>query len=91
MEWYIAKIVFRIICGDGKHQPQFDEQLRLILANSWKKALLKARELGIREQDKFTNQQQQWVEWKFIKLAALSRIGTLASGLAKTALRLMIN
>ncbi|MEP7129294.1 MAG: DUF4288 domain-containing protein, partial [Chitinophagales bacterium] len=29
MNWYLAKIVFRIICGDGLHQPQFDEQLRL--------------------------------------------------------------
>jgi len=27
MNWYLAKLVFRIICGDGDHTPQFDEQL----------------------------------------------------------------
>ena len=32
MKWYLAKIVFQIICGDGKHTAQFDEQLRLIAA-----------------------------------------------------------
>jgi hypothetical protein len=80
MEWYIAKIVFRIICGEGNHQAQFDEQLRLILANSWEKALLKARELGIQEQDRFKNQRQQWVEWKFINVVSLSRIGTIQDG-----------
>jgi hypothetical protein len=80
MEWYVAKIVFRIICGEGNHQPQFDEQLRLILAKSWKNALSKARELGLSQQDRFKNQQQQWVEWKFINVASLSRIGTLQDG-----------
>ena len=32
MNWYLAKMVYRIICGDGNHTPQFDEQLRLIKA-----------------------------------------------------------
>jgi hypothetical protein len=27
MKWYLAKMVFRIICGEGEHTPQFDEQL----------------------------------------------------------------
>ena len=34
MNWYLTKMVFRIICGDGSHKAQFDEQLRLIHANS---------------------------------------------------------
>ena len=32
MKWYLAKLVYRIICGEGNHKPQFDEQLRLIYA-----------------------------------------------------------
>ena len=32
MKWYLAKIIYRIICGEGIHTPQFDEQLRLIHA-----------------------------------------------------------
>jgi hypothetical protein len=80
MEWYLAKIVFRIICGDGNHQPQFDEQLRLISAATWKNALAKARALGEQEQDRFINQQKQWVEWKFINVASLSLVGKLQDG-----------
>ena len=30
MNWFLAKIVYRIVCGKGEHTPQFDEQLRLI-------------------------------------------------------------
>ena len=30
MNWYLSKIIFRIICGEGRHTPQFDEHLRLI-------------------------------------------------------------
>ena len=41
MNWYIAKIVFRIITGDGNHMPQFDEQLRLINANNEEEAFEK--------------------------------------------------
>ena len=32
MNWYLSKLVFRIVCGDGQHRAQFDEQLRLIAA-----------------------------------------------------------
>lgn len=27
MNWYVAKLIFRITCDNGNHQPQFDEQL----------------------------------------------------------------
>ncbi len=31
MKWYLAKLVFRIICGEGNHTPQFDEQFVLFM------------------------------------------------------------
>ena len=34
MSWYLTKIVYRIICGQGNHTAQFDEQLRLIESDS---------------------------------------------------------
>ena len=34
MNWYVAKLVFRVISGAGDHQAQFDEQLRLINADN---------------------------------------------------------
>lgn len=45
MNWYVAKLVFRITCGNGNHPPQFDEQLRLISATCEKEALKKGKNL----------------------------------------------
>ena len=47
MNWYMAKIVFRIICGEGHHTPQFDEQLRLIGATNEEEAFEKAKAIVI--------------------------------------------
>ena len=33
MKWYLVKIVYQVVTGDGAHSPQFDEQLRLIRAD----------------------------------------------------------
>jgi len=41
MNWYVAKLVFRVISGDGHHHAQFDEQLRLINADTELMALKK--------------------------------------------------
>ena len=45
MSWYLTKNVYRIICGQGNHTAQFDEQLRLIEADSSQEAFEKATEL----------------------------------------------
>ena len=46
MNWYLAKIVYRIICGNGDHAAQFDEQLRLICATNKEDAFHKAQRTG---------------------------------------------
>ena len=81
MNWYLAKLVFRIISGDGNHQPQFDEQVRLLSADSWQQALEKAEALGEQGQDSFLNSKQQKVQWQFINVAELSAVGKLKDGL----------
>lgn len=80
MNWYIAKIVFRIVSGEGKHQPQFDEQLRLIEAENEKHAFQKARNIGLQEQDAFPNAFSQLVKWEFIDVAELNQLGELTDG-----------
>lgn len=80
MNWYLSKIIFRIICGEGNHTPQFDEQLRLINASDEKEAFLKAYELGEKEQDRFYNQDKQLVQWKFINVAELYRLSNFLDG-----------
>lgn len=80
MEWYLAKIIFRIVCSDGNHAPQFDEQLRLIAAANHREALHKATSLGECAQHRFPNERQQWVHWQFINVAELARLGKLEDG-----------
>jgi hypothetical protein len=80
MQWYIAKIVFRIISGEGNHTPQFDEQLRLIHASNEFEAFERARELGISEQDQFENANNTTVEWRFIDITSIHRFPGLADG-----------
>jgi hypothetical protein len=63
MNWYLAKMVFRIICGDGDHTAQFDEQLRLVSASSKEEAFHKAQVLGVREEEIFFNNNLQLVQW----------------------------
>lgn len=80
MTWYLSKLVYRIICGQGQHTPQFDEQLRLIAAGSSGEAYEKAVALGSREEDQFLNQNQKVVQWKFINVAELHELGGLKDG-----------
>ena len=69
MHWYLAKIIYQIICGEGEHTPQFDEQLRLIHAVDAEAAYQRAKQIGLMEQSSFLNQHRKLVQWKFINIA----------------------
>lgn len=73
MSWYLTKIVFQIICGDGKHTAQFEEQLRLIYAADALAAVEKAEQIGKQEEQSFLNYVQQPVCWKFIAVTDIYR------------------
>lgn len=80
MNWYLVKMVFRIICGEGNHTAQFDEQLRLMHAVSKEEAFHKAQALGTKEEEKFYNQQQQLVQWQFVGISELYLLNQLVDG-----------
>lgn len=80
MKWYLAKIIYRIICGDGIHTAQFDEQLRLVHADDDFHAFQKARLIGQKEEDNFLNQHQKPVHWKFIDITELHPLEDLTDG-----------
>jgi hypothetical protein len=80
MSWYLAKMIFRITCGDGDHTPQFDEQLRLVVAGSKEEAFHKAQALGGREEEVFFNSNQQLVQWQFISVSELYQLQELIDG-----------
>ena len=80
MKWYLAKIVFQIICGDGEHMAQFDEQLRLIAAANEDEAFEKATGIGKNEEDSFYNLKQQLVRWQFVNVSELYHLNELIDG-----------
>jgi Domain of unknown function (DUF4288) len=80
MKWYLAKLVYRIICGEGTHTPQFDEQLRLVWAEDDLHAFQKARTTGHLEEDNFLNSTKKPVLWKFIDVSELHPLSELIDG-----------
>lgn len=84
MNWYLVKIVYQIICGDSSDPiaigSQFDEQLRLIAASEKEEAFVKATMIGVKEEDVFFNDKQQQVQWKFINVSELYKLGEMIDG-----------
>lgn len=80
MNWYVTKLVYQIICGDGQHTAQFDEQLRLIKAIDEEEAFEKATQIGHDESDVFHNEKRELVQWKFINVAELYRLSEFVDG-----------
>ncbi len=80
MNWYLAKMVFQIVCGEGNHNAQFDEQLRLVTGSSKEEAFQKARDMGTKEGETFYNLKQQLVQWQFINVSELYLLNDLIDG-----------
>lgn len=80
MNWYISKMVFQIVCGEGNHTAQFDEQLRLICAESKEEAFHKAQVYGMRSEELFFNNKEQLVQWRFISVSEMYQLRELIDG-----------
>jgi hypothetical protein len=78
MNWYITKIVFNIAAESSANQ--FDEQLRLVAADSKEEAFLKARSIGLKEEDTFFNDKMKEVKWEFVNVAEIIPINRLEDG-----------
>lgn len=81
MNWYITKIVFNIAAESNPSKTQFDEQLRLITAESKEEAFLKARALGLSEEDTFYNDKMKKVKWEFINVSEVLPLKNLEDGM----------
>lgn len=82
MNWYITKIVFNV---SDEHNPAasvFDEQLRLVTADSTEEAFLKARTLGLHEEDLHYNDIVKKEKWEFINVAEVLPLQNLKDGIA---------
>jgi hypothetical protein len=71
MNWFLAKLVFRIVCGNGEHPAQFEEQLRLLSADDNLHAFHKARLIGEQDCNSAREVKKVPVDWKFIDVTEL--------------------
>lgn len=80
MNWYITKIVFNIHAENSTTRNQFDEQLRLVQAENAGEAFLKARTLGLNEEEIFYNDQLKQVKWEFVNVSEVLALKELHDG-----------
>ncbi len=80
MNWYLAKLVYQVTCGQGYHTPQFDEQLRLLEAEDYLHAFHKARLIGEGEGNLHADTLDVPVKWKFIDVSDLFALVLPADG-----------
>jgi len=80
MNWYLAKLVYRINYSNTECPGEFDEQLRLIVAEDDLHAFQKARLLGDKEGYMQVNANCLLVQWKFIDVSELHKMDTLTDG-----------
>ncbi len=80
MNSYIVKLVFNINIEEGLHRSQFDEQTILINASSLEDAFYKAKTQGKILEEKFSNDKDQSVEWKFIDVVDVFELRLYKNG-----------
>lgn len=71
MKNFIAKLIFSIEIVNETTNPQFDEQVRLIHANSEEEAYFKAKKLGKDLNNEFKNNRGNFVKWQFVDVSEL--------------------
>jgi Domain of unknown function (DUF4288) len=80
MRTFIAKIVFNIVTGTTVKRSQFEEQLRLVEAENLEEAFLKARAIGIGQEETIERKGQPAMRWEFVDVADLLLVPVLGNG-----------
>lgn len=80
MNWYITKVVFAITREGSEAKEQFDEQLRLVAADDQEEAFIKARTIGLNEEDCFFNDKNKQVKWEFVNVSEVVPLTELRDG-----------
>jgi hypothetical protein len=77
--WFIAKLVYQIVCGEGRHRPQFEEQWRLINANDEAEVVVKAQSMAQSETESDAAGLLP-VHWQFVSLVEIIPLNQMADG-----------
>ncbi len=79
MQWYLVKLVYRIVCSDMEHA-EFDEQLRLIHAEDDLHAFQKARLIGEKEGQIQVQCAGSLMCWKFVDVCEIHKMEAPVDG-----------
>ena len=79
MKWWLVKLVYRFIYGNGVHIAQFNQQLRMITAEDALHAFQKARLIGEREAT-FIQYNGIQISWKFIDVVDICALSNIKDG-----------
>ena len=77
---YLAKLVFNIVTLQANNRMQFEEQLRLVEAEDLEEAFLKARAIGIGQEEIIYREGTPATKWEFIDVADLIAVPALGNG-----------
>lgn len=80
MKWFAIDCIYQIICGEGKHSPQINEQVRLVQAKNAVEALQKVKQQAGNYNASFKNCEGGEVKWSFIDVGAITEIDKPADG-----------
>ncbi|MBL7937485.1 MAG: DUF4288 domain-containing protein [Bacteroidia bacterium] len=80
MQRYLVKLMFNINIDNGNHAHQFDEQIRIVEANTLDTAFQKARIIGKKEEETFINKENKIVNWQFIDVTDVYELESLKDG-----------
>jgi len=77
---YLAKLVFNIVTLQANNRMQFEEQLRLVEAEDLEEAFLKARAIGIGQEEIIYREGTPATKWEFVDIADLIAVPELGNG-----------
>lgn len=80
MKWFAVNCIYQVICGEGYHSPQFNEQIRLFLATDRLEALEKVNQHAGKFNVPFKNCAGETVLWEFLGIGSLTEINEIKDG-----------
>jgi len=86
MKPYTVRLVFRILHGEDTHSGVFEEQIRLLFAESKEEADEKARAIGVAENFTLPQIETGFVKWEFVGILELNQVDDLSDGMLLTSI-----
>lgn len=72
MDAYVAQLIFQIKCSENSVE-QYEEQWRLVIADSYRDALSEAKNIGSKEESTFVDRHGRTIQWKLIAIKNIER------------------